>query len=360
MPRLNSAVRAAPCPSLELEYLRGEELAACAPAWWDGVLGIVPFGASTAIGCAADVPVAPVPLRVLGEAASATEVWRLGEALQSGSIGRVRYRKGSHALFGCIVSPEPNEAGAQSSDPRALPTLTSAAYAEIFTALQQLGYPHLLRVWNYFAAINQETELGERYRQFNSARQEAFRRNRREVEGNVPAACALGSAPGSPLVIYFLAGSAPARAVENPRQLSAYRYPREYGPHSPTFSRASIADPSVGAQLFISGTASIVGHQSVHAGDAAAQAREAAVNIAALIEAANEAAGTKAYSVEALRYKAYVRNARDLAAIRAELADNLAAAHPITYLQADICRSELLVEIEAVGAPRPIGGAGRA
>ena len=357
---MNSSVRAARRPSLELDYLRAEDLAGRDPSWWNGVLGVAPFGTTAAIGTLQDIPVAPVPLRVLGESAATYEVWRLDEPLQSGSIGRVRYRKGSQALFGCIVSPELDGPEPVAGDPLALPGLTASAYTEIFAALNQLGYPHLLRIWNYFAAINHETQLGERYRQFNSARHEAFRQHQREVEGNVPAACALGSERGSPLVIYFLAGVAPARAVENPRQLSAYRYPRAYGPHSPIFSRASIADASVGAQLFISGTASIIGHKSVHAGDAAAQAREVAANIAALVGAANEAAGAEAYSVEALRYKAYVRNTGDLAAIRAELDGRLAAAHPITYLKADICRSELLVEIEAAGAPRPNGGAGRA
>ena len=357
---MNSSVRAAGRPSLELDYLCGEEILSGGPSWWDGVLGVAPFGTATAVGGMAQIPVAPVPLRLLGEAAAAYEVWRLDEPLQSGAIGRVRYRKGRHVLFGCILSPEPDGPEPAPGNPLALPGLTSAAYAEIFAALNQLGYPHLLRIWNYFAAINHETELGERYRQFNSARHEAFRLHRREVEGNVPAACALGSQRGSPLVIYFLAGSSPARAVENPRQLSAYRYPREYGPHRPIFSRASIADESVGAQLFISGTASIVGHQSVHPGDAAAQAREAAANIAALVDAANAAAGADAYTVEALRFKAYIRNIEDLDVIRTELDSGLAAAHPITYLQADICRSELLVEIEAAGAPRPNGGARRA
>ena len=353
---MSSSARAAH-PPLAVDYLRTEELAVQAPAWWHGVLGVVPFGAAVALPAVPGIPVVPVPLSVLGDSATTCEVWRAGGSLESGSIGRVRYRKGDHVLFGCVVSPEPDGSGA---DPLALQRLTSAAYAEIFLALQQLGYPHLLRVWNYFAAINRETELGERYRQFNSARHDAFRRGRREVEGNVPAACALGSGPGSPLVIYFLAGSAPALPVENPRQLSAYRYPPEYGPHSPTFSRASIAGPDVGAQLFISGTASIVGHASVHAGDAAAQTREAAANIEALVGAANAAAGVAAYAVAELRYKAYVRNPADLGAIRAELERDLGAVHRITYLQADICRSELLVEIEAVGAPRPAGDAGRA
>ena len=62
---------------------------------------------------------------------------------------------------------------------------------------------------------------------------------RRDLTGNVPAACALGSRNGSPLVIYFLASRQPVTPVENPRQISAYDYPAQYGP-KPAFSRASI------------------------------------------------------------------------------------------------------------------------
>jgi hypothetical protein len=347
-----------PAP-LAVDYLGEAELASRAPGWWSGVLGVVPFGNGPAPMVPADVPVAPVPLKVLGGERRVCEVWRLDQPLHSGHHGLVHYRVGEAALFGRIVLDEPSPDPADSDEARWLQRATSEAYRETFAALERLGYPHLVRIWNYFAAINEETGLGERYRQFNSARRRAFVSGRRTTEGDVPAACALGSASGSPLVIYFLASRSAARAIENPRQVSAYHYPRKYGPDSPIFTRAALTVDGIGEQLFISGTASIVGHRSVHPGDAVAQARESAANVAALVSAANAAAGSARYSADALHYKVYVRHEHDLAGIRAELASALRPRHPVTFLAADICRSELLVEIEAVGGPARIHSAPR-
>ena len=335
--------------TLDVEYLSTAELAACPAEWWTSVLGVVPFGARAGFECAHDIPVAPVALKVLDPAGASFEVWRLNEPLRSGRLGLVHYRAGRSMLFGRVVIAEREPPVAAEASAAVLQRATADAYGAIFSALQHLGYPYLLRVWNYVAAINAEDLLGERYRQFNTARRQAFLVGQRAVEGEVPAACALGSELGSPLVIYFIASSTPARAIENPRQVSAYRYPREYGPDSPTFSRAAISAHGTEHQLFISGTASIIGHRTAHAGDAGAQARESAANIAALIEAANVATGSTAYSADALKYKVYVRNESDFPVIRSELLSGLRADLPITYLQADICRSDLLVEIEAWG-----------
>jgi hypothetical protein len=91
------------------------------------------------------------------------------------------------------------------------------------------------------------------------------------VTGAVPAASAVGIADG-PLDLCFFAGRGePPLPLENPRQISTYDYPPQYGPRAPTFSRATLAQ--IGGQwtLFISGTASIVGHQSLHPDDILAQ-----------------------------------------------------------------------------------------
>jgi hypothetical protein len=45
----------------------------------------------------------------------------------------------------------------------------------------------------------------------------------------------------------------------------------------------------------------------------------------------------------------YVRRPADLPVIKAELAAALGAGARVIYLQADICRQDLLVEIEATG-----------
>src|SRR5437762_2404638 len=186
-------------------------------------------------------------------------------------------------------------------------------------------------------------------RQFNSARQHALRASGRSLAGNVPAASALGAARNSPLVVYFLAGRSAPCFVENPRQLSAYHYPRQYGVHSPVFSRATLWRAPDGLALFISGTASIVGHRSLHVGDTAAQTRETLTNIEALLAEAHRAARGARFRLGALALKVYVRRPADLPVIEAELAAALGESARVIYLQADICRQDLLVEIEATG-----------
>src|SRR5256886_11359397 len=135
--------------------------------------------------------------------------------------------------------------------------------------------------------INRDSHGTERYRQFNSARQQVLRECGRALTGSVPAASALGAASDSPLVVYFLAGRTAPAFLENPRQVSAYHYPRQYGSHSPVFSRATLLRQRGGLGLFIFGTASIVGHTSLHVGDTAGQTRDALSQIESLLPEAN-------------------------------------------------------------------------
>jgi chorismate lyase / 3-hydroxybenzoate synthase len=328
---------------LQVDYV---PLAARATARWDGVLGVATFCGSPSSSLAAnDIPVAPVRMPVLGSGGEFCEVWRTSQPVESGQLSRVRYRRSTDVLFGCISLPE---TASDTGTAAALHRATEQAYREIFAALDELAYPHLLRVWNYLPQINFVTHGVERYRQFNSARRNVLIASGRDLTGNVPAACALGSVTGSPLVIYFLATRAAPTAVENPRQVSAYEYPPQYGP-KPAFSRASVLHQPSGAILFISGTASIVGHETVHAGDVAAQTRETLVNIEALLSEANRVYGAPRFGMETLACKVYVRNSADLPLIQPQLRTALGPQSQVLYLQADICRQDLLVEIEAIG-----------
>ncbi|MBA3598999.1 MAG: hypothetical protein H0W40_16720, partial [Methylibium sp.] len=139
----------------------------------------------------------------------------------------------------------------------------------------------------------------------------------------------------------------------------AYRYPGAYGTRSPSFSRAALVDAGAGrSALLISGTASIVGHASRHLGDVEAQVRETLVNLQAVLEAAN-ARGSARFTLPALDCTVYVRRADDAprvrAVIEAVLGTDSRAARSAVCLEADICRADLLVEIEAhafaVGVP---------
>ena len=277
------------------------------------------------------------------------EVWRVTSRrevlLAAGGLerGRVHYRHGHGFLFGSITLDETQW---DARGAAALLHATTSAYQEIFALIKHTRHPHLIRVWNYLPEINRQADGEERYRHFNSARQAAFLGAGRSTVGTVPAASALGSPAGSPLSIYFLASHQPMQMIENPRQTSAYHYPPKFGVHSPIFSRACVLNESGGTNLFVSGTASIVGHETIHAGDVTAQTRETVANIEALLEEANRAANER-YALDDLKFKVYVRRPADRAAIEKALSTRLCVSTPILYLQADVCREELLVEIEA-------------
>jgi enamine deaminase RidA (YjgF/YER057c/UK114 family) len=260
----------------------------------------------------------------------------------------VRFRRSEEMLFGCITLAEADFA-APAHAPSSLHAATAQAYAEICATLEAQRYPHLLRVWNYLPDINRDSQGTERYRQFNSARQCALQACGRARSGSVPAASALGATSDSPVVVYFLAGRSAPVFVENPRQVSAYHYPRQYGTHSPLFSRAALLRQPQSLTLFVSGTASIVGHRSLHIGNTARQTRETLTNIEALLSEANRVTRGAHFELDSLAYKVYVRRPEDLALIQRELAATLGSQAQVIYLQADICRQDLLVEIEATG-----------
>jgi chorismate lyase/3-hydroxybenzoate synthase len=214
------------------------------------------------------------------------------------------------------------------------------AYDALVALLDQTGYPHLLRVWNHFAGITDEVDGMERYRRFTIGRYAAFEARRHAVEA-APAACAIGTGSG-PLSLYLLASRTPGTTIENPRQVSAYRYPDRYGPKSPTFSRAVLGTGD--EVLFISGTASIVGHESRHPDDPVAQVNETLANIDQLLAQAGRPNGKRGK----LRLKTYLREPRLLDTVRDLIESRLTADDSVVYVAGDICRPELLLEIEGI------------
>jgi chorismate lyase / 3-hydroxybenzoate synthase len=279
------------------------------------------------------------------------ETWLTDQPVISGHCEGIVWRRANDLLYGVIELDEADFAGSPDCSP--LQAASQEAYRRIFRLLDVEQVPHLWRVWNYLAEINQETHGLERYRQFNIGRQDAFLECHRGATGNVPAACAIGLAGGA-LSIAFMAGATPAVALENPRQVSAYNYPADYGPRSPTFSRGALAYQAGQEILFISGTASIVGHQTVSPGDVVGQCRESMANIAAVVGEANRVGRSGSYSLSDLSYRAYVRHAGDFPVIRDTLGSLIGKAE-IIYVQADICRQDLLLEIEAT-ASHSLGG----
>lgn len=288
--------------------------------------------------------VGQVALPVLSSAGPVIDTWHGGTVVhQAGACGSVRWRHDGCWLYGALELD-------LSSDDADFDALCERAYRDVFETLARTGYAHLLRLWNYLPRINADEGGLERYRRFNAGRQRAFLNSGQPAFAGAPAACALGTR-GGPLCVHFLAGHTAPVAVENPRQVSAYDYPGVYGTSSPSFSRAVLAGAGEGrVALLISGTSSIVGHRSVHAGDPVAQTQETLANLRAVVQAAHRHTSAR-FDLAAMPCTVYLRDAAHFEPIRAALQAGVGAdayaARTALYLEADICRSDLLVEIEA-------------
>lgn len=222
---------------------------------------------------------------------------------------------------------------------RWIETATEQAYDRILGVAEKLGFAFPFRIWNLIPHINQGAGDQEVYKQFCGGRMRAFTRHGMEA-AQYPAASAVGHhAEGA--VVYLLAAPKPSRNLENPLQMPAYTYPREYGPCSPSFARATRIELGGGDFLFVSGTASILGHSTQAPGDIASQLEVTQANIAQLVKQA----GGSTDKLSALRV--YLRDAQHLDLARAQLGQSYAAEH-LNFVLADICRQQLLVEIEAL------------
>jgi len=302
------------------------------------------------IGARAAAACAVVDMVPLAAANGFAELWRVAgdEPVKQGrygSQGEITWSASESLLFAHLTLDERafGDGVHCSLEPAA-----HAAYSRLFALLQHTGFEHPVRFWNYLPRINADEDGLERYRHFNVGRQVAFVEAGRGPDSAPPAACALGCS-GTAMTVMVLAGREAPTAIENPRQVSAYRYPPQYGPQPPTFSRAALYRSEEFALLAVSGTASIVGHETLHIGDVAAQVDESLRNVQAVVEAANRAAGRSLFTVDRLKLKAYVRNTADAETVRRQLQLRLPATS-VPLVRADICRADLLFEIEAAGS----------
>jgi chorismate lyase/3-hydroxybenzoate synthase len=265
------------------------------------------------------------------------EVWRTRDAVTHGTDGAVRWASDGTYSIAIVEVDEASHGG--------IAEAARSAYANLIAWVRAGATPNLLRVWNYFDAINAGDNDDERYRQFCSGRAAGLGP---AFAGNYPAASAIGTRNGkNVLQVYALASRAPGAAVENPRQCSAWRYPRQYGPIAPGFARAMRA-PTQFPQLYISGTAAVVGHESHHAGDIKAQLEETLTNLESLLQSAQSKTVLGKGPGDVL--KVYVRRVYDAAWLQSALRSRLGNDIPLMLLQGDICRAELLLEIDGVHA----------
>jgi chorismate lyase / 3-hydroxybenzoate synthase len=271
-----------------------------------------------------------------------TEVWHTDRPIERGTLNGVVHAHDGETLF-CAARID-------SSD-----DCTEAVRAAYLTALgltRTLDYQRIFRMWNFVENINGTNSEGlEVYRDFCRGRARAFHEFG-FAEEHLPAATGVGALGGG-IGFCLLAGRSAHRVtIENSRQVPAYRYPERYGPSSPSFARAThVAAAGSGASIYVSGTASVVGHETLHRGQIAQQCGETLANLEHLLSADNLARhGLRpGRRLEDLRnIKVYVRDQQDLQTVREICAKAFSPAADIAFLNVDLCRSDLLVEIEGI------------
>lgn len=256
----------------------------------------------------------------------------------AGQSGALTLFRQNDWLLGAASSPLTN----------GLESASHQLYQDIFQATRGL---HLARIWNYVPAINEAgPEEMENYLLFCRGRSLAFEEQHGSgFKALLPSASAVGC-PAETLTVVFAASTTPPRHLENPLQIPAYEYPAAYGPRSPSFARASvISDEGSGsATVFISGTAAIRGHATVAPHNLRDQVNCTLENLREISAACSLGQDLDRHGKSTRHFKVYLRHAADYPVVAAALEEKiLLSTDRVSYVQADICRAPLLVEIEA-------------
>ena len=298
-----------------------------------------------------------LPLRSLA-AAPLQETWVLDEPVTASSISaddwQLQHRYAGHLAMSWLQFDLAAHADTAAA--------TRWAYAEVLNHLTTSTHQKLLKIWHYLPDINVGEGDRENYRQFCVGRAQALREH--DITETMPAATAIGipldagqtqsqdmaePAANNQLgskqqaVFYWLSGTMSPDNVENPRQVSAWQYPPQYGPASPMFSRASVLHLGDQRLLLISGTASVTGHATAYPGDCAAQTEEMLENLRSLVAAAG-----MPYAPEKMLLRVYLRHPADWPQVLAGMQQAGFNAGQLVPLHGDICRRDLLVELDGV------------
>ncbi len=248
-----------------------------------------------------------------------------------------------------------------------------AAYSDLIAMLEKEGMnlDHIVRQWNYIGGIRDQEEthgaLIQNYQLFNSVRHNQHQMYKK-IAG-FQAATGIGMAfRGMQADAYALlfGNEGKITPVTNPRQQQPDQYssallndagsshlnPRR----PPQFERAKLVSDANQSILFISGTAAIMGENTAATGDVQAQTHITLENIETLAEKSNllkHCPALKKLPVHYIHARVYVKNTADMPQVQ-QICSSYLGEIPVVYLQADICRQDLLVEIEAEKSSQPL------
>ena len=224
---------------------------------------------------------------------------------------------------------------------------------------ENMSVNNIIRQWNYIGDILKTRDNYQNYQIFNEVRSEYYSRFR-TVKG-FPAATGVGMKHGG-VIIDFCAlkprESVVIRPVDNPSQINAYEYGQivlkgladkgKAVKHPPQFERGLLLANYSHSTLYISGTASIIGQETVGIGDIEKQTIVTIENIKKLSDPARISELISRPHAPEQKYsllRTYIKRQSDFGVVR-QICEKFFPRIPVSYVEADICRDNLLLEIE--------------
>lgn len=249
-------------------------------------------------------------------------------------------------------------------------------YRQMMSTMERMGaaltmagsdFEHVVRTWFYLGGITEAEGGAQRYMEMNRARADFYRELRFGshspksglLPGGYPASTGIGTG-GAGLVAGCLSLQTQRKDallvhLENPQQTPAFAYHSRYSPKSPKFSRGTALVLGDYLTTWISGTASIVNSESCHPEDIEKQTEQTIENIERLISVDSfveqGVQGTAACLEDFAKIRVYLKRPEHFAKCKA-ICQRRFGSVPAIYAVADVCRPELLVEIEGVAFSR--------
>jgi hypothetical protein len=242
---------------------------------------------------------------------------------------------------------------------------SNASFSYLYDLYNHLGlsFNNIVRQWNYVGEIlskeNVDGRLRQHYQMFNETRSQFYKKYRNLP--HFPAATGIGMLYlGVCIDSFSITGDENLKIIpiSNPNQSESYKYGQKVligAPdcslpqnQPPQFERAKLIILYNAARLIISGTASIIGEETVGIGDVEEQTRVTIKNIQILSDPANLKSQYPNIKVIPQTYsyvRVYVKYKEDISKVR-KICNEAYPDVPTTYVVADICRDNLLVEIE--------------
>lgn len=237
--------------------------------------------------------------------------------------------------------------------------IAESSFSKISSILKLEGFnkEHIIRQWNYIENIlelkSENEKQFQKYQLFNEARNSFYKG--KQLATGYPAATGIGMKNGG-LVIDFIAwkssGITEVYPINNPKQIASYQYGQEVliganrekkHKSPPCFERGKLICANGSSTLYVSGTASILGEETIGYNDIKKQTITTINNINVI----QEESVNQCRDVNKIKHvRVYLKSKKDFQLIKG-ICTKAYGEIPIVYVLADVCRDNLLIEIEA-------------